>query len=482
MRRTSLAVVIAGFALTGCSSFRDVFSSHAETAARVGSRELKSAYVADMISRVGGSNANPQAAEVVANIWIDIGLLSERVARGTLKPDSALLDRLLWPQIASNKSTVWHDSLVARRADATPAAADSLYQTDAVRLFQHILIGASGPTKADTAKAKAQAERLLPQAKAGNFGKLAAQFSTDPGSKADSGYLPVWPRGSAVAEFDSVAWRLKPGEVSEVVTSPFGFHIIRRPPLPEIRDRLLPYLKQSQGAKADSLYFTQLSEQNNVTVKSGAAAAVKGALSDLGAARKSGKVLVSFRDGAFTLGDFAHWMGALGAPQVAQIRQAPDSLIVVFLKNLAQNTIVLRQADSAKIKVDPTVYAGLVGQYQELIAGLRQVVGLDGPEFSDSSKTPEAERVKLAGQKADEYFDKLSKGQAQFRQVPPTLSAELRMDGDYKLYQAGIARAGELILAKRRADSAAGKGAPAAPAPGTIQPAPGGPPTPGKTP
>ena len=107
-------------------------------------------------------------------------------------------------------------------------------------------------------------------------------------------------------------------------------------------------------------------------------------------------------------------------------------------------------------------------------------IGLDGAQFSDSSKTPEAERVKLAEQRIDEYFDKLTKGQAQFRQVPPTLSAE----GDFKVYQAGIARAVELILAKRRADSAAGPTAapPPPPAPGTLQPAPGGPPTPGKTP
>jgi hypothetical protein len=209
---------------------------------------------------------------------------------------------------------------------------------------------------------------------------------------------------------------------------------------------------------------------------------VRSALSDLGAARKSRKDLVTFRDGSFTVADLARWMGALPGQQLAQIRQANDTLITTFLRNLAQNTLLLREADSAKITVSPAVYQGLTLQYTSLISDLKQAIGLDGPEFSDSSKTPVAERAKLAGQKVDDYFDKVTKGQAQFRQIPPTLSAELRAEGDFKVYQAGIARAVELILARRRTDSAGGTTAPPPPAPGPLQPAPGGPPTPGKTP
>src|SRR5262245_7230074 len=134
MRRAGLAVLMAGSALTACSSFRDVFTSHAETAARVGSRQLKSSYVADIISRLGGPNANPQAAEVVTSIWVDIGLFGNRVATGTLKADSLTLERLLWPQLAQNKSNVWHDTLLAHRPGATAAEADSVYTKGAVRM------------------------------------------------------------------------------------------------------------------------------------------------------------------------------------------------------------------------------------------------------------------------------------------------------------------------------------------------------------
>jgi len=485
MRRFGLGVLLAGSALTGCGSFRDVFTSHAETAARVGTRQLKSTYVADVISRVGGPNANPQAAEVVTNIWVDIGLFSDRVAHGTLKADSAMLERLLWPQLAQNKSSIWHDTLMAHRPGATPAEADSVYAKGTVRMFQHILIQPSGKTAADSAKAKTQAEHLVAPAKS-DFAKTASQFSADAANKADKGYLPPSARGTFDSTFEATAWTLEPGQVSGVVHTAFGYHIIRRPPVAEVRDRFLSQIGDARKQAGDSVYFAEMSDKYKLAVKSGAAAAVRSALSDLSAARKSSKELVSFRSGSFSVADFARWMGALAPQQLGQIRQANDTLLNQFLKNLAQNQILLHEADSAKIQVSPTVYQGLVLQYKSLISDLKQAIGLDGKEFSDSSKTPVADRVKLAGQKVDEYFDKLTKGQAQFRQIPPTLSAELRSEGDYKVYQAGIARSMELILAHRRADSAAGLkgpvGAPAPPPPGTLQQAPGGPPVPGKKP
>ncbi|HEV8149404.1 MAG TPA: peptidylprolyl isomerase [Gemmatimonadales bacterium] len=480
MRRFGAAVLLAGTALTGCSSFRDVFTSHAETVARVGEHQLKSAHVADIINRVGGPAANPQAAEVVAGIWVDLQLFGDRVARGTLKPDSALFQRLLWPQLASTKSAAWHDTIVAHRPAPTAAAADSVYQAGQFRLFQHILIQPTGTTAADSAKAKAQAEQLLPQARK-DFGKTASEHSADQQNKKDKGYLPVSAKGSYVAEFDTVAWKLDPGQQSGVVRSSFGYHIIRRPPLEEVRDRFLAHLKQSNLARQDSVYFAELTRTNEIKVKAGAPAAVRSALSDLGAARKSRKELVSYRNGSFAVADFARWMTGMPSANLAQIRQANDTLITQFLLNLTQNTILLREADSAKISVAPLVYGGLLQQYRASIADLAQAIGLDGPQFADSSKTPLAERLKLAGEKVDAYFEKLTKGEVQFKQPPPTLSAELRATGDYKVYQAGIARAGELILAKRRADSVAGRtGVPQPPA--GIQRAPGGPPTPGKKP
>jgi len=478
MRRVGLAAILAGITLAGCGGFREVFTSRSGTAARVGSMELKSERVAEIINRLGGPNANPEAAELVTWIWADMALFADRVGSGAMTTDSLSLERMLGVDFAQRRIQAWHDTIVAHRAELPPERVDSLYRLGVAGLFQHILISATGPTAADTAKAKAQADKLVPQAKAGNFAKLAMQFSGDAQSKADSGYLPPGPKGIFVPEFETAAWALTPGAVSGVVRSQFGFHIIRRPPLEEIRPRFTGWIKQHLAASEDSVYMTQLAASYDLTVKPGVVAAMRGGLTDLAAARKSNKELVSFKNGSFTVGDMAYWLGAFPLPQLTQFKNSNDTVLSGVAKLLAQNKILLRQADSAKVTVDRAVYQGLVLQFKSQLAEIRQVMGLDAPEFSDSSKLSSSRRRDLAHQKVETYFDKLTKGEAQFRPVPPMLAADLRAQGDFKVYQAGISHAKELVLAQKRKDSAAAASQPPPLAPGTLQQAPGGPPRP----
>ena len=92
----------------------------------------------------------------------------------------------------------------------------------------HILIRVD--EKADAAtkkKARAEIDAVLKQAKAGaDFAKLAQQHSQD-GSAAQGGDLNFFPKGQMVPAFDKVAFELKPGQISDVVTTQFGYHIIK---------------------------------------------------------------------------------------------------------------------------------------------------------------------------------------------------------------------------------------------------------------
>lgn len=97
----------------------------------------------------------------------------------------------------------------------------------------HILIGTVDPdTREQVAPEKKAAKRkqiddLLKRARGGeDFAKLAKEFSEDPGSKDDGGEY-TFPRGKMVAEFESAAFSLKTNDISDVVTTQFGYHIIR---------------------------------------------------------------------------------------------------------------------------------------------------------------------------------------------------------------------------------------------------------------
>ena len=77
-------------------------------------------------------------------------------------------------------------------------------------------------------KTREEADVVLKKAKQGaKFEDLAKKFSTDPGGKETGGDLGFFSQGMMVPEFDSVAFKLKVGEVSDIVQSRFGFHIIK---------------------------------------------------------------------------------------------------------------------------------------------------------------------------------------------------------------------------------------------------------------
>ena len=78
------------------------------------------------------------------------------------------------------------------------------------------------------AEKRKQMDDLLKRAKAGeDFAKLAKSFSEDPGSKENNGEVQPFPRGQMAPEFEAAAFNLASNQVSEVVTTMYGFHIIK---------------------------------------------------------------------------------------------------------------------------------------------------------------------------------------------------------------------------------------------------------------
>lgn len=99
-----------------------------------------------------------------------------------------------------------------------------------MRQAAHILIAV--PAQASAAEkdaARAHAEEVLKQVKeaSGKFAELAQQYSQDPGSAANGGNLGAFGRGMMVKPFEDAVFSMQPGQVSDLVQSDFGFHIIK---------------------------------------------------------------------------------------------------------------------------------------------------------------------------------------------------------------------------------------------------------------
>lgn len=145
------------------------------------------------------------------------------------------------------------------------------YQVKDQAKVRHILIQVPANADAKTdAAAKAKAEDLLKQIKAGgDFSKLAAANSDDPGSKGTGGELGFLSPGQTVPEFDKASFSLQPGQYSDVIKTKFGYHILQveertkahTKPLAEVKNEIVPVLENQKLGAAESSYANQLAAE-----------------------------------------------------------------------------------------------------------------------------------------------------------------------------------------------------------------------------
>jgi hypothetical protein len=218
-----------------------------------------------------------------------------------------------------------------------------------------------------------------------------------------------------------------------------------------------------------------LALRKKLQVAKDAPAAIRAALEDPAAAGKSTKKLVSYSGGAVTVKDMTRWVRALPSQYLAQIRQADDATLTRFARLIAQNVLLLNEADSAGIELSPDEWAQIRTAFEGHLDSLKRAIGLDSSD-ARAADANASERQAAVGLKVERYFDQLVDGKTRLRPIPSALSTILRERLPYRIYDAGLASALELAAAANaKADSAGG-------GQGPMQRAPGPPPIPGMQP
>ena len=442
MRRSSLLLLLLG--VMGCGALSDAFSPRAEVVARANDQTLSVERVADW---AGGSKQVPLEALALSrlsHVWVDYALFGQALAAGKDLRDSATMTAAMWPIVSQLKWERLHDRLV-KQGDLSPQQVDSVYTAGQLRIFQHILVQVPPNSTPDVeAQKRRKAEQLLPQARSAGtrFGQLASTNSDDPGSKVQGGALGLTARGQFVPAFEDAAWQLKPGEVSAVVKSPFGFHIIRRPPLSEVRETFRTGVQERVAAQTDSLYLDSLSIKRHIEPVSRAPEYVRAAVQDMEASRTSNRKLVEYRGGSLRVRHLVRWLAALD-PQVMQaLPQATDDQIKQFLKAIAQRDLLIHLADSAQVTLTPEDWQQIRAEHDSAIMMLGSILNLSPQMLRDSASTPE-ERRNIAMARVNDYLERVLNGRARFFPVPPFLGETLREDARWTVDEAGVRRAVE---------------------------------------
>lgn len=477
MRRLVLAAiaVVATAQLAGCNS--GALSAHADTVAKAGSQEL----TVKKLSELLGASKVPlrkDVVRVVADLWVNYQLLAKAGATGDSLNDPKSLDSALWAPIANARARKFFEVVSKGWTIAPDANAETRYNSGEVLAASHILFRAPEKgTPAQAAAIKVRADSLRKALTTGNFAQLASRFSQDPGSAQQGGSLGAFPKGMMAPEFETALLATKPGEISPVIETRFGLHIIYRPVYSGVTQQVAQLMQQRGAAAAESTYWAKLELANAVAVKSDAPKMARDIVADLDGYRTSSMVLGTTKRGDFTARQLVRWIDAYPPEQglIPQIQNAPDTIIPTLIKNFMRNELFLAQADSAKVDLTEQEKMAIRAEFRTLVINSWTQLGVAPNQLADSGKTPDA-RETIAVGRVNTFLENMLVKDGAFVPIARSMDLMLRMRfPGAKIVDAGVDRALEAAQKLRgSADStrAANRPASAVPMPGASPAAP----------
>jgi hypothetical protein len=161
------------------------------------------------------------------------------------------------------------ESTLSKEMAVAPEDIAKAYAEDKTASVRHILLLTQGKTDAEKAEARKKIEEVLARAKAGeDFAALAKQYSEDPGSKDNGGLYEDFGRGAMVKPFEDAAFSVPIGELSGIVETTYGYHILKivgrkkeTRTLDEAKGEIEAQLKQGKQRGAFTAFMTKLKEK-----------------------------------------------------------------------------------------------------------------------------------------------------------------------------------------------------------------------------
>jgi len=455
MKRSLVLALAVTVPMAACDGFKEAMTAHVDVAARAGSQELSVTRLSDLL----GASKIPlrrDVVETVAGMWVNYQLLARAAAHDDSLNQAQVIDAAMWPAMTNTRVKKWYDVIAKNWASTDTAGNATAFASGKYLAARHILFNAppGNSPAADSALKKAQ--QLRPQLTSANFAEMANKYN-QPNAAGPGGDLGVFPKEQMVPEFSNALAALKPGEISQPVRSQFGYHLIRRSTYDEVKDQFSQINNQAAVRAGESTYIARLEEVAKVQVKPNAAAVVKAIAAAPDAHKDDKTVIATTSKGDLTAARVAEWIPAMSpnAQQLRQqIQQAPDSLLPGFVKAVARNDLLLRQADSAKISLDTAETNEIRRAFVSMVANTWAGLGISPNRLADSAKTV-AERERLAAARVDGYLERLLTKDEQFVQVPPPLESALHAKYDSKVNAAGIDRALERAQKLRAAADSA---------------------------
>lgn len=462
MKLSRWAVLLAVMpAVAGCNGIGQAMNAHNDELARAAGKALKVDEAARLIAGNPAITPSPEIVRVVADRWVDYVLLASALAE-----DSSLavldLDKLVEPERENQTiNKLFQQSIHVDTAytDAQLAQAWTTQGPGQEVRARHILfqLPADAPQAARDS-VKRLAEQVHAQAVGGaDFAELAKKYSSD-GSAQQGGDLGYFGRGQMVPAFENAAFALQPGQVSGIVESPFGYHIIKLEDKRQTalaadqKDRFRAYLVQHNQQAGVQRFVDSLTKAVNVQVQPGAVEQVRELAKNPGTqlrGRAADRKLASFRGGELTAGQFFPMLQGAPEAQLKQFASAPDSVVQGEIKNQATRQVLMAEAKRRNATVTPAEVDSLRSQARQILHQIVEVSGLGGRKLPKGSAGNA-----IIEQQVNELLQQAVTGQ---RQMPPLgpVGQQLRGIYGYSVNDASFQRVIDKVKSIRATQPAA---------------------------
>jgi peptidyl-prolyl cis-trans isomerase C len=382
----------------------DAMTAHTGVVARVGQYELTVDRTVDLLAPHPRVPATTEITASLADLWVDYTILADLMARD---PELARVnfEPMVEPYVEQRTFMELRDQVMTHDTIIDDDELRRLYEEQApgrrVRA-RHILLRVPDDASQDQREAiHQQAEEIRQRAVEGeDFAELARRYSEDPGSGPQGGDLGWFGQGNMVAPFEEAAFRLQPGEISEVTETLFGLHIIKvdereTPAFDEQREQFRRQVADLRRHESLSDYVDTVTQDAGVTVEKGAVDVARD-LASRRAPRLTGRAaareLVTWRGGAFTAGEFARFLNQLPPQQRAQLAAAPDDQLETVLRDVSVNELVLLDARRRGITVPREEQDSVMELVRTQVVEAAARVGLAGPVQEDEDRADAVRR------------------------------------------------------------------------------------------
>ena len=394
MKLSRRALVAAPLALGACGGFGSAMTSHTDVVAKAAGKELRVEEAAQLLAANPQIPADPQVVRALADLWVDYTLLATAASEDSTL---AVLDLERFVEEQREEQTVFRFLETNVRPDTafTDQDLDRLWTAEGPGVqvnARHILFRTSGDDSPEQRQqARQRAEQVQRTAASGaDFAALAAEHTEEPGGKERGGDLGWFGRGRMVPQFEEAAFGLQPNQVSPVVETPFGYHVIkvedrRQEPMGENRAMFREQMTMQRRQQAVNTYLDSLRARSDVQVQPGAVEHLKelaGQENLTLRGRAASRQLVAYRGGEVTAGEMAEVLQSASPQDRESMReQARDEDLQRFMEEQALREVLLNEARAANFQLSGPAVDSIRADARSAVREVLQMAGFAGRTF-----------------------------------------------------------------------------------------------------